>query len=59
MIVQKKSIEQLLKERAAGGTLSCARARKIAEELGVPYREVGKAADMLRIKIKNCELGCF
>ncbi|MFO0751871.1 MAG: hypothetical protein U0411_00915 [Thermodesulfovibrionales bacterium] len=58
MTVQKKSIEQLLKERAADNVISCARARGIAEELGVPYREVGKAADALRIKIKNGELGC-
>ncbi|MCC6347105.1 MAG: hypothetical protein IT388_07970 [Nitrospirales bacterium] len=59
MTVQKKNIERLLKERAVDSVISCARAREIAEELGVPYRDVGKAADTLKIKIKNCELGCF
>jgi LAO/AO transport system kinase len=31
----------------------------IAEELKVSYSEVGKSANELKIKIKNCELGCF
>ncbi|MCL4492093.1 MAG: hypothetical protein M1510_09375 [Nitrospirae bacterium] len=58
-VMKRKTIEELLKEQAAGNRISCGLARKIAEELGVPYREVGKAADELKIKIKNCELGCF
>ncbi len=52
-------IEQRLKESARDERLSCTLARKIAEELDVPYKEVGEAADRLKIKIKNCELGCF
>lgn len=59
MTVQKKNIEGLLLEKASDGKVSCGVARKIAEELGVPYKEVGRAADGLKIKIKNCELGCF
>ena len=39
--------------------LPCADARKIAEDLGIPYSEVGAAADELRVKIKSCQLGCF
>ncbi len=52
-------IKHLLKVRAVDGRLSCASAREIAEELKVPYGEVGKAATELKIKIKNCDLGCF
>ncbi len=52
-------IKQLLKDKAVDGRLTCSAARQIAEELKAPYREVGKAADELKIKIKNCELGCF
>lgn len=44
---------------AKEGRISCHSARKIAEELKVPYREVGQAADELKIKIVQCELGCF
>lgn len=58
-IQQKKLIHQLLKERSNDGKITCAEARKIAEELNVPYIDVGRAANELRIKIRKCELGCF
>jgi len=46
-------------KKAVGGKISCPVARKIAEELSVPYKEVGRKADELSIKITGCELGCF
>lgn len=55
----RKSIEESLREKAIGGKITCGDARRIAEELGVHYGEVGKAANGLKIKIRNCELGCF
>jgi LAO/AO transport system kinase len=58
-IVKKKEIERLLRERAIDARLTCSAARMIAEELKVSYGEVGRAANELKIKIKNCELGCF
>jgi LAO/AO transport system kinase len=56
---KKKEISALLRQRAESGRLTCAEARKIAEELEVPYAVVGSAANDLKIKIRNCELGCF
>jgi hypothetical protein len=53
-----KVVEEI-KKKAIGGKLPCAAARQIAEELGVPYRDVGEAADMLHVKITGCQLGCF
>lgn len=41
------------------GKISCTVARRLAEEMGVPVRQVGEAADELGIKIYACELGCF
>ncbi len=58
-IEQKKIIEKLLKERSNDGKITCAEARKIAEELNVAYIEVGRVANELKIKIRKCELGCF
>lgn len=58
-IQNKRKIYQLLKERSNDGKITCAEARKIAEELSVAYIEVGKAANELGIKIRKCELGCF
>lgn len=58
-IEQKKLIGQLLRERSNDGKITCSEARKIAEELRIPYIEVGRMANELKIKIKKCELGCF
>ncbi|MFA7468827.1 MAG: hypothetical protein WCY82_11280 [Desulfotomaculaceae bacterium] len=44
---------------AIDGKLSCPKARQLAEELGVPAKEVRQVADDLKIKIFGCELGCF
>ena len=46
-------------KKAVDRKLPCAAAREIAEDLGIPYTEVGAAADALGVKIKNCQLGCF
>ncbi len=54
-----KNVYELLIQRSVEKRISCSDARKIAEELGLPYSEVGKVADELKIKIRNCELGCF
>lgn len=58
-IQRKKEIAALLQKRSVDGRISCTLARVIADELGAPYREVGETANELKIKIKNCELGCF
>lgn len=55
----KAEIKDRLLKKAEGGRITCTLAREIADAAGVPYREVGRAADELRIKIINCELGCF
>jgi hypothetical protein len=53
-----KIIEEIRK-KAIDNKLPCATARKVAEELGVSYRDVGEAANLLHIKITGCQLGCF
>jgi LAO/AO transport system kinase len=55
----KEILRQEIMKKAVDSKLPCADARKIAEDLGVPYSEVGAAADELGVKIKNCQLGCF
>jgi molybdopterin-guanine dinucleotide biosynthesis protein len=58
-ISDKKRLAGILKSKSVNGKISCGSARQVAEDLGIPYSEVGKAADELNIKIINCELGCF
>lgn len=45
--------------KADRGKLSCAAARKIAEDHRLSYREIGELADELGIRITDCQLGCF
>ena len=52
-------IAEEIRKKAVNDRLSCAAARKIAEELTVLYKEVGRTADELKVKITGCELGCF
>ncbi|MEW6662342.1 MAG: hypothetical protein ACOY9Y_11175 [Bacillota bacterium] len=48
-----------VKEVATQGKLTCQEAWRIANELQVPFLEVGRAADDSGIKIIACQLGCF
>lgn len=54
-----EEIKQAVQQAAKDNRLSCTAARKLAAELGVSPREIGRAADELKIKIFACELGCF
>lgn len=55
----KNRIVEEIKKKTVNNRLPCHVARKIAEDLAVSYKEIGKAADELNIKITSCELGCF
>jgi len=55
----KDKVADEIKKKAIESKLSCSTARIIAEKLGVSYKDVGKTADRLNIKIIKCQLGCF
>ena len=55
----KDKIAVEIKKKAVNGRLPCPVAREIAQKLSVPYKEVGRTADELKVKISRCELGCF
>jgi hypothetical protein len=59
MIDKKEKIRAALREGAVDGKISCPRAKKIAKDLSVPLKEVGNTANEIKIKITDCELGCF
>ncbi len=48
-----------VKKAAPDGKLSCADAHALARVLGVEFIVIGQAANELKIKIRNCQLGCF
>jgi hypothetical protein len=55
----KNKVAEEIKKKAINGRLPCPVARKLAKELSISYKEVGRTADELNIKITDCELGCF
>jgi len=50
---------EAVKAEAVDDRMSCERAQELAGELGVPIPVVGRALDLLEIKIIKCQLGCF
>jgi hypothetical protein len=42
-----------------GGRISCAVALAIAESCGLPGKTVGRLLNLLEIKVRDCQLGCF
>ena len=48
-----------IKQAAKDGYLPCAAALKLANDENVAPAVIGKAADEAKIKITNCQLGCF
>ncbi|MEE9612509.1 MAG: hypothetical protein V3W19_14745 [Desulfatiglandales bacterium] len=53
------TLTKLVGEKAKDGRLTCASAFSIAKETGSSPAEVGRAADLLEIKIAKCQLGLF
>ena len=52
-------LEDTVKSSLKDGYLPCAVAWKIAKEANVPKIAVGEITDRLRIRITNCQIGCF
>jgi len=57
--MDRKKLEEAIKEKTKDGKLPCAMCFKIAEDFGIPKREMGKILNEMEIKIRQCQLGCF
>ena len=58
-ILKEEEIAAKLKEAAKDGKISCAMAQKIAIENKIPMNQVGNLLNKMKIKIAQCQLGCF
>lgn len=54
-----EKVIKAVKETAVDNRISCAQAHWIAADLEVPVPLVGRALDLLEIKLSRCQLGCF
>lgn len=58
-MVDRKKLEEAILEKAKDGKIPCAVCFKIAEELGISKKEMGKILNEISVKISQCQLGCF
>jgi hypothetical protein len=54
-----QQVKEKILDKAKNGEIACAVAFQIAEELGVSPAEIGKAMDLLELKLAKCQLGLF
>ncbi len=57
--MKEEELVSKIKEAAREGRIPCAVAQKIALDNRVSMKEVGDLLDRLKIKITQCQLGCF
>ncbi len=55
----RQDLQNRIRAAAPEGRIPCPAAIRLADELGISRREMGELLDELRIKITQCQLGCF
>jgi hypothetical protein len=58
-MLDRKQLEGAILEKAKEGKIPCALCFKIAEEFGITRKEMGKILNEMKIRISQCQLGCF
>ena len=57
--MSREELKAKIQAAAPEGNISCAAAMRLAEELVISRQHMGKLLNELKIKIKQCQLGCF
>ena len=57
--MELEKIEKTVLERVKAGKIPCAACFKIAEDFSISRKEMGEILDGMKIKISQCQLGCF
>ena len=57
--MDRKKLEETILKKSKAGKLPCAVSFKIAEDFGMSKRGMGKILNEMKIKISQCQLGCF
>jgi LAO/AO transport system kinase len=57
--MDKEAVLEKVKTRLKDGKISCQQARKLAEDEGITYKDMGELLNEYKIKIMSCQLGCF
>ncbi len=57
--MNEEEVKNRIRAAAPEGKIPCAAAFRLAEELGISRQDLGNLLNDLRIKIIQCQLGCF
>jgi hypothetical protein len=57
--MKEEEISAKVREAAKDGKIACALAMKIAAESQISNKQMGEILNRLKIKIAQCQLGCF
>lgn len=57
--MSEEEIKNKIKAAAPEGKISCARAFQFAQECGISRARLGELLNELKVKIIQCQLGCF
>jgi hypothetical protein len=57
--MSRDEIKDKIRAAAPEGKIACAAAFRLAEEMGLSRRLLGELLNELKIKIIQCQLGCF
>ena len=57
--MNRQKLEKAILEKARESKIPCAACFKLAEESEISKREMGKILDEMKIKVSQCQLGCF
>jgi len=56
---ERKKLEETILAKAKDGRIPCALCFRIADDFGIPKKELTKILNEMKIKISQCQLGCF
>jgi hypothetical protein len=59
IFMNQEDLKNRIRAAAPEGKIACAAALRLAKELGLPRKELGELLNELKIKITQCQLGCF
>ncbi len=54
-----EKIIEAIRAASEADRLTCEKAHDLSRALNVPLREIGELCNELKIKIADCQLGCF
>jgi hypothetical protein len=57
--MNKEAVIEKINAHTKDGKITCNQAFKIAEEENIPKKELGEMFNEMKIKVTNCQLGCF